>query len=488
MDIDVDFEDSLRQKVIDYVKFKYGPDHVSRIITYGTAAAKAAVKDVMRILNKPIPQAQALSDAIPNRPKITLDDALAESNEFANFYSEPEFKEVIDIAKKFEGLRKNRGQHACFTADTMIKTENGYKQIIDVKVGDKVLTHAGNYKEVGKVFENKTNELLTIYAGGKKITATPNHPFYVNEGYENVWLQAQYLKKGRDYIGIPESEFIGDINSKDNAYRFNGFVWVVVDDIVKADVLDYPVYNLAVYDDNSYIANGFTVHNCGVLIAPAPVTEFMPQCMLKNTETGMDEPTTQFVMTECEDMGLLKMDFLGLRTLGVIHEATDLIKSEEVDPDKIDIHDLMVYKHLADGNTDAVFQVESPYMSGLIQSMYQEIDKELTGLDKLPEAQREKAGRDLAKALFAKVCDANALGRPGPMDEIPNYIHNMLNPEDVVYEVPQTEAYLKATNGIITYQEQTMMLTRELAGFTPGQADKIRKAMGQWPLYLVMGK
>lgn len=329
-DIDVDFEDSLRQKVIDYVKFKYSPSHVSRIITYGTAAAKAAVKDVMRILEKPIPDAQALSDAIPNRPKITLVEALDESNEFANFYADGEYKKIIDIAMKFEGLRKNKGQHAC-----------------------------------------------------------------------------------------------------------------------------------------------------GVLIAPDDVTEYMPQCMLKNTETGEDEPTTQFVMTECEDMGLLKMDFLGLRTLGVLHEATDLIKDKDVDPDKIDIYDLSVFQHLADGNTDAVFQVESPYMSGLIQSMYQTLNSELEAIENLPVDKIAQAKKDLAKILFAKICDANALGRPGPMDEIPNYIHNMLNPSDVKYDIPQAEEYLRATNGIIVYQEQTMMLTRKLAGFTPGQADKIRKAMGK---------
>lgn len=455
-DIDTDLEDSLREVVINYVKYKYGPDHVARIITFGTAAAKAAIKDAMRIMEKPLDLSQKVSDSIPKRPGITLLEALDESHEFAEFYADPEVKPIIDVALKFEGLQKSRGQHACFTADTKVITSEGEKNICDVKAGDKVLTHKSQYKKVVETFVREADQIVIIKTDDDtEVKCTSNHPFLMkNKNNQVKWVEASRIRKGM------------------TLYKPNEYKWVhVVSTVKKAGKCN--VYNLSVYDDNSYTANGLAVHNCGVLISPRPVTDYTPVAMLANTETGDIEPTAAFVAPECEDMGLLKMDFLGLRTLGVIHEAINNIKEKhgvDIDPNAIPLDDLNVYKAMEDGNTDAVFQVESPYMSGLIRQMYQDI----------PEL--EKSGMDskaIALKMFDRLCDANALGRPGPMDEIPNYVENMLHPEKVHYDVPTMEEVLKPTNGIIVYQEQSMILTRILAGFTPGQADKVRKGMAK---------
>lgn len=319
-DIDTDIADDRREEVFAYMRYKYNIDHVSKIITFGSAKAKAVVRDIARVLGKPYNVGDKIAKAIPTKPNITLLAALEESPEFEEMYrNDKEVKEIVDYAFKVEGLRKNVGQHAC-----------------------------------------------------------------------------------------------------------------------------------------------------GLIVAPTSVSDYMPQVLIENEDTGIKEPTTQFTMTQCEDMGLLKMDFLGLRTLGVAGNVIDTIEhahsGKKIVFDDVPLNDFEVYKWLAKGNTQGVFQFESPYMTQIIQEMYQDFPT------------NKSANGNVA---FSRMCDATALGRPGPMDEIPNYIENLLNPDRISYEVDLMKKQLESTYGIITYQEQTMALVMELAGFSQGQSDKIRKAMGK---------
>lgn len=345
MDIDSDIQDDRREEVINYVREKYGYDHVSRIITFITNAARASVRMIARILDKPVSLGDKIAKTIPNKPKMTLNKAFEQSPAFAQLYNEDaECKEIIDLAKSLEGLK-----------------------------------------------------------------------------------------------------------------------------------------------------TAVSLHACGILITPSPVVDFMPQVMIKDKDTKEYVATTQLTMTECEDAGCLKMDFLGLRNLGVIAEEIGEINSNpyaiqralkmiQNDPSQsyvlpetvkmledghisfrnIPKDDFRVYKYLSKGNTQGVFQYESPYMRSLCQELLQDIDTNpsLNG-----------------SACFNRLSDGSALGRPGPMAEIPNYINSMLHPEKIHYEVDKMKDFLSSTYGIIVYQEQAMTMVRKLAGFSAGQADLIRKGM-----------
>lgn len=211
-------------------------------------------------------------------------------------------------------------------------------------------------------------------------------------------------------------------------------------------------------------------HACGVLIAPKNVDDFIPQIMIKNEDTGEFEPTTQYNMVECEEMGILKMDFLGLRTMGVIGRALkDINKKREkqgLKPltfNEIPIDDVETYKFISKGNTQGVFQLESAGMTEFMKKLFQDAD------------QNNVDGEQLFERLIAGI----SLYRPGPIDEIPNYIENMLNPEKIKYDLPQLEPILKNTYNVIVYQEQCMFIVRELAGFSKGDADNVRKAFSK---------
>lgn len=328
-DIDLDFDDVRREEVIDYVKSKYGEDAVSRIITFGTLAAKAAVKDVARALGYEYAVGDAISKAIPNTPKITLEKALKESVELAQMYdSDRTVKEIIDIAKKLEGLPRNK-----------------------------------------------------------------------------------------------------------------------------------------------------SVHACGIIISKSAVNNYIPQT-IADDESGEKEAVTQFTMGECEEMGLLKMDFLGLRNMGVISRAlVDINKrrrsegKEELSYDTIPIDDVAVYDFISKGNTEGVFQLESAGMTGFMKELFADAG----GFLSLPEKERKEIGSQLFERLIAGI----ALYRPGPMDEIGNYLASMNNPSKIHYDHEKLIPILKNTYGVIVYQEQVIFTVRELAGFSKGQADTIRKAMGK---------
>lgn len=227
------------------------------------------------------------------------------------------------------------------------------------------------------------------------------------------------------------------------------------------------------------LPRNISIHACGVIIAPSAVTDHIPQILVEDEDTGIRVPTTQVVMTECEELGLLKMDFLGLRTMGVVGRALQDINKrrklegkEPIDFLSIPTDDVKVYDFISKGHTEGVFQLESGGMTSFMKELFQDAHQYLD--EKNPEKMKQ-----IGSQLFERLIAGISLYRPGPIDEIPHYIENMLNPEYITYDTPELEPILKNTYGIIVYQEQVMFIVRELAGFSKGQADTIRKAMGK---------
>lgn len=299
-DFDVDFCYERRQEVIDYVAKKYGQDHVAQIITFGTMAARAVIRDVARALDISYQKADMVAKLIPRDLKITIDKALTTSNDLSNLYNEdPEVKEIIDISRKLEGLARHASTHAA----------------------------------------------------GVVITREP----VVN------------------YVPLYES---------------NGVV------------------------------------------------------------------STQYTMTLLEELGLLKMDFLGLRTLTVIDDTKKLIKKiHGIEVDFKNMDDPQTFKLLCDGKTTGIFQMESP---GFRQVMV-------------------KMQPDCLEDIIVMI----SLYRPGPMDQIPRYIKNKKNPDHIEYTHDSLKPILKNTYGCMVYQEQVMQIFRDLAGYSLGRADLVRRAMGK---------
>lgn len=322
-DIDTDFPDDRRDEVVEYVKGKYGSDSVARIVTFTRLTAKAAVKDVARVLGFPPSFGAKISSAIPATPGMTFEKAFAESVEFKELYeSNEDAKLVVDRAILLEKNPRNTGIHAC-----------------------------------------------------------------------------------------------------------------------------------------------------GFVISDSALTNYMPQFRQKDKDTGEMVVTTQYNKDEVEEMGLLKMDFLGLRTMGVIAHALEDInekrKGNSEEPltlESIPMFDISSFQHIAQGKTAGVFQLESSGMTSFMKQLFQDVGDF-----------KEQESVELFERLVAGI----SLYRPGPMDEIPNYIANMIDPNGIKYEVEALEPVLKNTYGTIVYQEQVMQLVRDLAGFSRGQSDTIRKAMGK---------
>lgn len=300
-DFDVDFCYEKRGEVIEYVERKYGKDHVSQIITFGTMAARMVIRDVGRVLDYPYSETDKLAKMIPMEVHITIPKALEQNREFKELYeSNPSVKQLIDIAIKLEGLPRQASTHACGIVIT--------KDPVDTYV-----------------------------------------PLYVNDG--NI--------------------------------------------------------------------------------------------------------STQYTMNLLEELGLLKMDFLGLRTLTVISDTEKLVKQNrgiDVEYDK-DMNDPKVYKLWANGESIGIFQFESQGMTNFM--------KELKP--------------DCLEDIIAGV----SLYRPGPMDQIPRYIKGKQNPGHNEYTHPALEPILNVTYGCMVYQEQVMQIVRELAGYSLGRADLVRRAMGK---------
>ena len=301
-DIDCDFDYERRSQVIEYVRRRYGSDHVAQIITFGTMAARAAIRDVGRVLDMNYQQTGAITKMVPFGLNMTLERALNISPELKRAYeSDPQVRQVIDMARKLEGMPRNTSTHAA-----------------------------------------------------------------------------------------------------------------------------------------------------GVLITARPVVDYLP--LQKND----DVITTQFPMGDVEALGLLKMDFLGLRTLNVIMDTEEMVAEgggERIVTEEIPFDDAGVYEMIANGDTDGVFQLESSGMRQFLQSM--------------------RPGN------FEDIIAAISLYRPGPMESIPRYIAGKENPESVRYITPQLKPILDVTYGCMVYQEQVMQIVRDLAGYSMARSDLVRRAMAK---------
>ena len=318
-DIDIDFDDEGRQKVIDYVIDKYGSNQVAQIITYGTMAAKSSIRDTARVLDLPLPDADRIAKLIPGL-------------KLQNIFGTDE-KSI----SKVKGLRS----------------------------------------------EEKAN--------------------------------VEELKSLADGVGA-EAETIRQARLLEGSVRNTG------------------------------------THACGVIITPEDITNLIPVATAK----GTDMYVTQFDNGVVEDAGLLKMDFLGLKTLTLIKDTVKIVKAlhgVDLDPDEFPLDDEATYALFQRGETIGIFQYESPGM--------------------------QKHMKSLKPTEFADLIAMNALYRPGPMEYIPSFIDRKHGREDIKYDLPDMESYLKETYGITVYQEQVMLLSQKLAGFTKGQADMLRKAMGK---------
>ena len=300
-DFDVDFCIERRGEVIDYVNEKYGADHVAQIVTFGTLAARAAIRDVGRVLGMSYAQVDKVAKLVPNELKITIGSALEKSKELQELVqTDAQVRDLIDTARSVEGMPRNTSTHAA-----------------------------------------------------------------------------------------------------------------------------------------------------GVVIARDPVSTYVP--LAKND----DVVVTQFTMTTLEELGLLKIDFLGLRNLTVIHDAVQMIRVQRPDfsLEQIDFTDRSVYDMLAKGFTEGVFQFESPGMRSTLMGL-------------VPESLED---------LIAVI----SLYRPGPMDSIPRYIENRHHPERITYKTPMLESILRVTYGCMIYQEQVMQIFQKLAGYSFGRADIVRRAMSK---------
>lgn len=304
-DIDIDFDEDGRELVLKYVVEKYGRKRVAQIITFGTMAAKMAIRDIARVQKLPLFESDKLAKLVPERPGTTL--AMA-------------FKEIPELAAA-------RNSENALIRDTL-----KYAEVLE-----------GNVRQTG-------------------------------------------------------------------------------------------------------------VHACGVIIGRDDLEEYIPLSTAKDADLFV----TQYEGSQVEDIGLLKMDFLGLKTLSIIKDALDFIKESkgiDLDIDAIPLDDKKTFQLYSRGETTALFQFESPGM--------------------------KKHLRALQPNRFEDLIAMNALYRPGPMEYIPSFINRKHGREKIEYDIPVMEEYLKDTYGITVYQEQVMLLSQKLAGFTKGQADGLRKAMGK---------
>lgn len=324
-DIDIDFDDEGRGRVIEWVINKYGSNQVAQIITYGTMAAKSSIRDTARVLDLPLPDADRIAKLIPDislKKLFSLDDA--------------------ELSAKLKN-----------------KTE-------DIQ---------------------SANELKRLSLGSD--------------------LSAKVIQQAKQLEG---------------SVRNTG------------------------------------IHACGVIITPSDITQYVPVATAKDSDMWC----TQFDNSVAEEAGLLKMDFLGLKTLTLIKYAVKNVKERhgiELDPDQFPVDDTPTYELFQRGETVGIFQYESPGM--------------------------QKYMRELKPTVFADLIAMNALYRPGPLEYIPSFIKRKHGEEPIVYDIDACEEYLKETYGITVYQEQVMLLSQKLAGFSKGEADTLRKAMGKKQIYLL---
>ncbi|MBQ6177074.1 MAG: DNA polymerase III subunit alpha [Bacteroidales bacterium] len=358
-DIDVDFEDLT--KAHSYVEKKYGADHVSRVITFGTMAAKSAIKDVARISRVSIDESNRLSKMVPDR--------LSEKKE-----KEYPFNPKLDELKPgFKVVEKEVEEEVDGQKVLVKKTFQRGMEDVDVKI---TLTNC--YRLVPEFIEELAN--------GPELN-------------KEVLRYAQALEGCIRQVGM---------------------------------------------------------HACATIIGRGDLTNFLPMTLSKDKDTGEYVRTSQYDGHYIEDVGMLKMDFLGLITLSIIHNCLNLIKDrfgEDIDIEAIPIDDKPTYELYGRGDTVSVFQFESEGMQTWLQK--------------------------LRPTRFEDLIAMNALYRPGPMDYIPDFVARKQGEQAIEYDLPEMAEYLEDTYGVTVYQEQVMLLSQKLADFTKGEADKLRKAMGK---------
>lgn len=321
-DIDIDFDDDGRNKVIDYVIGKYGKNQVAQIVTYGTMAARSSLRDVGRVMNVPLSDVDRVAKAFPSHLTATLEAVLADKD------IAPKLKEVLTSEDKEKAI------------------------------------------EFRKLSEEKS-EIGQMIRTAKKL---------------------------------------------EGSVRNTG------------------------------------IHACGVIITPDDITNFVPVATAKDSELLV----SQYDNSVAEEAGLLKMDFLGLKTLTIIKDALDIIKERyetDLDIDNISLEDEETFALFQRGDMVGIFQYESPGM--------------------------QKYLRELKPTKFEDLIAMNALYRPGPLQYIPDFIARKNGKQDIKFDLADMEEYLAETYGITVYQEQVMLLSQKLAGFSKGDADMLRKAMGK---------
>ncbi len=252
------------------------------------------------------------------------------------------------------------------------------------------------------------------------------------------------MSKLKKIIGVDEAVLKSKFNSEE-LIKINELL-----NISEGDGLESETLNQAYVLEGSVRNTG--IHACGVIITPDDITKFVPVALAKDS----DMYCTQFDNSVVEDAGLLKMDFLGLKTLTLIKDTVKIVKAKhgiELDPENFPLDDEKTYELFQRGETVGVFQYESPGM--------------------------QKHMRSLKPTVFADLIAMNALYRPGPMEYIPSFIARKHGTEEIVYDLDACEEYLAETYGITVYQEQVMLLSQKLADFTKGEADVLRKAMGK---------
>ena len=455
-DIDTDFSDP--EKVLAYAKKKYGEGHVSQIVTIGTIGLKNGIRDTTRVLNLPYGVGDRLSKLIENGTKPS---DLESNLDMKEAIKDKTNKKIVDYAKRLYGLPRNTGTHACFRKGTPITTDNGLVPIDSIKVGDMVKTHNNRFKEVVDVIITKTKEIYElIYEtidDEYTVFVTGNHPVFtvgrIEPAREFSWTKVNKLKKKSLLYTIDEK----------------GIYKVAKIKKLKKHKLkeEETVYNLTVLDESSYLANTLIVHNCGVILSSKEIADVIPIMKIKDKDSNGKNITrtlTQFEMSECEEVGLLKMDFLGLKTLKIMEDTLKLVGLQNI-PES-EMYNVKNYDIIRKGDTDGLFQIESSGMKKLMKELYQDYNK---------IKNKDNAGEIMFERLTAGV----SLYRPGPMSYIPDYINGMLKPKTIKYDHPLLKPILENTYGIIAYQEQVMMIARSLSGFTMAEADTLRKAMGK---------
>lgn len=387
--IDEDFDYLKRHEVIEYITQKYGSDHVAQIGTYTTLSSKIVLKDVGRVLNVDHNKINELNKTLPstNGKVMDLADAVEELPAFQK--AKEDYPEMFDLALQVQSMPRGAGIHACFPAGAIVRTETGDKPIEQIKTGERVYTHTGQLKEVADVLTRKASDIVLLKTPAQKSTRVTSNHKYLTRHLETIdlpikkngrpvkvnilstpeWKPAGELRTGQDYVcrqnlflkkGIkditPQDHYVDDAPRE--FYIENGNMWeLAYVTTPEHNKKEETVYNLSVYDDNSYTVDGLTVKNCGVQISPVPLNENIPLMRGKKGET-----VTQYEGPNLEEIGFVKFDILGLKNLSVLRIAVDLIKERhgiEIEINNIEPEDSDVFEMIRKGDTQAVFQLES---------------------------------------------------------------------------------------------------------------------------------